>query len=206
MKTKSIQSLKRYGVRGSILLFRYLIYTKLFYSQARVVRFPFYIRGKKHINLGTNLTTGVGCRIETIPLNFNNKNYIIEIGDNVQINDYVHIAGVNKIRIGNNVLIASKVFISDHNHGSYSCENIGSNPLVPPIERVLDFKSVTIEDNVWIGESVSVLQGVIIGKGSIIGANSVVNSNIPPFCIAVGTPAKVIKIYNFKTNSWESKK
>ncbi|MBL4677498.1 MAG: hypothetical protein JKY70_15040 [Mucilaginibacter sp.] len=64
-------------------------------------------------------------------------------------------------------------------------------------------KPVIIEDNVWIGETVSVLPGVTIGKGSIIGASAVVTKNIPPYSIAVGNPAKVIKTYNFESNSWE---
>jgi lipopolysaccharide O-acetyltransferase len=62
---------------------------------------------------------------------------------------------------------------------------------------------VAIEDNVWLGEFVSVLPGVTIGKGSIVGANSVVSKNLPPYVIAVGTPAKPIKKFNFETNKWE---
>lgn len=54
-------------------------------------------------------------------------------------------------------------------------------------------KSVSIEDDVWLGYNVTVLPGVTIGKGSVIGAGSVVCSDIPPYSIAVGNPAKVIK-------------
>ena len=49
----------------------------------------------------------------------------------------------------------------------------------------------------------SVLSGVTIGEGSIIGAMSVVNKDIPPFTIAVGSPAKVIKKYNHSTKKWD---
>ena len=51
---------------------------------------------------------------------------------------------------------------------------------------------------------VCILPGVTIGEGSIIGALSVVTKDIPPFSIAVGSPAKVIKIYNFETEKWEN--
>ena len=51
---------------------------------------------------------------------------------------------------------------------------------------------VVIEDNVWLGDNVCVLPGVTIGKGSVIGANSVVTHSIPPYSIAVGTPAKIV--------------
>ncbi|MGK0447171.1 MAG: lipopolysaccharide O-acetyltransferase, partial [Polaribacter sp.] len=59
------------------------------------------------------------------------------------------------------------------------------------------------EDNVWIGQSVSVLKGVTIGFGSIIGANSVVTKDIPAHCIAVGSPAQVIRTYDFESKQWK---
>lgn len=56
-----------------------------------------------------------------------------------------------------------------------------------------NFKAVTIENNVFIGARSVILKGVTIGEGSVIGTNSVVTKNIPPFVIAAGNPAKVIK-------------
>jgi acetyltransferase-like isoleucine patch superfamily enzyme len=50
-----------------------------------------------------------------------------------------------------------------------------------------------IGDNVWCGANVVITSGVTIGERSVIGANSVVNSDIPPFSIAVGAPARVVK-------------
>lgn len=58
---------------------------------------------------------------------------------------------------------------------------------------------VIIEDHVWIGKTVTVLKGVKIGEGVIIGAGSIVVRDIPPRCMAVGTPARVIK----KDVKWE---
>ena len=69
--------------------------------------------------------------------------------------------------------------------------------------RSYNISEVIIEDNVWLGEFVSVLPGVKIGKGAIIGSNSVVTKDIPANTIAVGSPAKVIKKYNFETKKWE---
>lgn len=57
----------------------------------------------------------------------------------------------------------------------------------------MDYKPIVIEDDVWIAARVNVMAGVTIGKGSVIGAGSVVTKDIPPYSIAVGTPAKVIK-------------
>ena len=59
-----------------------------------------------------------------------------------------------------------------------------------------------IEDNVWLGDNVTVLPGVTIGRGSIIGSNAVVSKSIPPYSIAVGIPARVIKRWDEETKSW----
>jgi lipopolysaccharide O-acetyltransferase len=62
---------------------------------------------------------------------------------------------------------------------------------------------VVIEDEVWLGERVCVMPNVTIGKHSVIGANSVVTKDIPPYCIAVGVPARIIKQYNHNKKQWE---
>ena len=98
-----------------------LLKTKLFFPKARLIRFPFDIRGKKYIKDGKNFTTGTGCRIEAYKF-FSDSPKLI-IGNNVQINDYVHLACGQSLIIEDDVLIASKVYISDINHGNYSGEN-----------------------------------------------------------------------------------
>lgn len=193
-----------YGLIGSARLIRDVLLTKLFFKDARIVRHPVYIRGRRNISLGKGLTTGINLRIDAFPIERKNER-IIEIGNDVEINDYVHIAAVHKVVIGNNVLIASKVFITDHNHGNYYGDN-QSPPDQLPRKRQLNFRDVIIEDNVWLGEYVVVLPGTIIGKGAIIGAMSVVNMDIPPETIAVGIPARVIKWYNRETGKWEKSK
>ncbi|GHU05615.1 putative lipopolysaccharide biosynthesis O-acetyl transferase WbbJ [Spirochaetia bacterium] len=193
--------LKKYSLAEIIRLIFYIIHTKLILPNARLIRFPIDIRGKKNIEFGSNLTTGYNCRLETYSAN---KIKVLKIGKNVQINDFVHIVASKSVVIGDNVLIASKVFISDALHGSYKGDAFDSDPLIPPINRSLSASPVFIDENVWIGEFVSVLPGVKIGKSSIIGSNSVVTKNIPDFSIAVGNPARVIKKYNFNTKRWEA--
>jgi lipopolysaccharide O-acetyltransferase len=192
---------KRYTILGlQKLLFSYLN-TKLFYSKSRLIRFPFDIRNKSNIDLGIGLTTGVGCRIEAFPIV--KENIVLKFGKNVQINDYVHITAMESVKIGNNVLLASKIYISDCSHGSYCGDKNDSPPNTIPAARPLFAKPVLIEDNVWLGEFVSVLPGVTIGKGTIVGANSVVAKSLPANVIAIGTPAKPIKKFNFETSRWE---
>lgn len=196
-----MSSYKKYGFLGSIHLIISLAYTKIFFPNARLIRLPFDIRNSRFVKLGKGFTSGRGCRIEAYPLS-GTKNPAILIGSNVQINDYVHITSSESVTIGNNVLIASKVYISDVSHGSYKSDNC-SAPEVSPAERELITSPVTINDNVWIGDGVCVLPGVTIGYGSIIGANAVVNKDIPPKCIAAGIPAKIIKKYSYETAQWE---
>jgi acetyltransferase-like isoleucine patch superfamily enzyme len=194
------KKISNYSLIGIFNLFINYLFTKLIFPSARIIRLPIYLKGKKYIKIGKNFTSGVGLRIDALP---EDKRKCIEIGDDVQINDYVHIGSILSVKIGNNVLIGSKVYISDHNHGYYGLNNIHSDPLVPPIKRNLSASPIVIEDNVWIGEFVAILPGVTIGKGSIIGAMSVVTRDIPPYQIAVGSPAKCIKKYNFSTKKWD---
>ncbi|MWB94490.1 acetyltransferase [Flavobacterium sp. GA093] len=194
--------ISRYGFIGCLKLLMSLIYTKLAFRQARLIRLPFDIRNKKAIKIGENFTSGFGCRIEAYPKK-NDSSQILLFGKNVEINDYVHIAAGEKIIIGDNVLIASKVFISDINHGNYSGKDCDS-PLSLPNSRKLSTNPVVISDNVWIGEGVCVMAGVTIGIGCVIGSLSVVTKSIPDYSIAVGSPAKVIKKFDFEQNEWIS--
>ena len=90
------------------------------------------------------------------------------------------------ISIGNDVRIAPNVMIISANH-------IFENPEMPIRTQGMNVSPITIEDDVWIAGGVHITAGVTIGKGSVIGAGSVVTHDIPPYSVAVGVPAKVIK-------------
>lgn len=191
---------RQYGFLGSIKLIKNIMLTKILFKNARLVKFPFDIRNKKNIKIGKGFSTGVGCRIEAYP--FDNQKIVLEIGENFKINDRVHIAAHHKITIGNNVLVASGVFITDLSHGNYSGDNQDS-PESYVDKRAISAKPVQIGNNVWLGEHVIVLPGVEIGDNSIIGAGAVVTKSIPSNAIAAGNPAKVIKCYCFESNVWK---
>ncbi|WP_294413164.1 acyltransferase [uncultured Ruminococcus sp.] len=118
------------------------------------------------------------------------------LGSNIHATRDFVVQCANKVCIGNNVLIASNVFIIDYNHGL-------SPESVSYLDNQLDTDTVIIEDGVWIGNNVTILPGVIIGKKSIIAAGSVVTKSIPQYSIAAGNPAKVIKKYNINNRTWE---
>jgi acetyltransferase-like isoleucine patch superfamily enzyme len=124
------------------------------------------------------------------------------IGDNVVFGHCVHVAATHCVRIGNDVLVGSRVMITDHNHGIYR-GRAQSSPSERPADRQLTADAETIvEDRVWIGDGVVILPGARIGKGSVIGANSVVNGVIPAECIAAGSPAQPIKQYDHESKMW----
>ncbi len=194
--------MSKYSIFQIFCLIFYKVRGWFMFKNARLIRFPFRVRGKQYIKIGKGFTTGFNCRIDALNINNLGEKYLIEIGENVEINDEVHIGATEKIIIEDNVLIASKVYISDHNHGSYKGDEQDS-PMSIPKERKIYSSPIKIEKNVWIGELCCILQGVTIGEGSIIGAMSVVTKDIPPYTIAVGSPAKLIKRYNFENKKWD---
>lgn len=156
-----------------------------------VLENPFYIMGADYTTIGDNFTARRNLKMRAFS-SFNGDcfNPSISIGNNVSIETDCHIGCINKIIIGNNVLIASGVYISDHSHGALDFSDIDTSPL----ERSLASKGpIIVEDNVWIGERAVILAGVKIGNNSIIGANAVVTKDVPSYSIVAGVPAKVIK-------------
>jgi len=162
------------------------------------------ISGLAHMEIGDNFYAGEGLRLEAVSFYdgcFFSPRVVIK--NNVCINDFVHIGAVNYVEIGNDVLMASKIYISDHNHGTYSGP-FQSHPDEPPAVRSLTTGSkVVIGDRVWIGEFVSILPGVTVGEGAIIAANAVVTKDVPPGTIVAGAPAMVIKTFNPQSSRWE---
>ncbi len=194
--------LRWYGVGGLVTLLLDVVTTRLFFAGARIVRRPAYVRGRPWMKLGKGLTTGRRMRLDAIPSE-GNRGVLLTLGDDVQVNDSVHIAAHHGVRIGNRVLLASNVFISDHNHGTYSGDGVHSEPRSAPALRPLSSGPVVVEDDVWVGEFVTILPGVTVGRGSVIGSMSVVTRDVPPYSIAMGAPARVVKRYDFATARWE---
>lgn len=117
------------------------------------------------------------------------KDAELQIGNSF-INREVKIICNKKISIGNGCIIAMGTVIRDNDGGNHKIKS----------PDYVNCKPVTIGNNVWIGENVMILKGVTIGEGCVIGANSLVTKDIPPHCLAIGSPAKVVR-----TNiQWES--
>lgn len=147
--------------------------------------------GGKYISINSGFACLGKLRLEAHDLH-NNKSYYpsLTIGKNVGINFDCHIGCINRIEIGDNVLLASKVFITDHSHGDSTPE---FKDTAPSMRHLISKGPVIIKDNVWIGEGVAIMPNVTIGENCIIGANSVVTKDVPPNSVVGGVPAKILK-------------
>lgn len=110
----------------------------------------------------------------------------VSIGQNTYVGPYVCMAGPGNITIGKNCLIASNTSLYANNH-------IFSSIDIPINQQGTTVKGIEIEEDCWLGSGVKVVDGVTIGRGSVIGAGAVVTKDIPPYSIAVGVPANVIR-------------
>lgn len=124
----------------------------------------------------------------------NNGSGSLVIGDRTRIGLGSVIIG--PVTIGNDVRLAQHVILSGLNHGY---EDIG----IPPSKQKVTTSEIIIEDDVWIGANAVIVAGVLIGKHAVVAAGSVVTKNVPPFSVAAGNPARIIKQYNFNKNFWE---
>jgi acetyltransferase-like isoleucine patch superfamily enzyme len=121
---------------------------------------------------------------------------VIEIGDDTGLSGCT-VAAASKISIGSRVLCGANTTISDTD--SHSLDFRDRHPeffygkqdatWMEPVQT----KPIQIEDDVFLGMNVIVLKGVTIGRGAIIGAGSVVTGDIPPYCLAAGQPAVVLR-------------
>lgn len=180
-----------FGRKVSTLLYTSYMYRmfKTFGRDSYIHR-PFNWHDLHNVSIGNKVSIGSGTTLTSWKLTPNHNGGQIIIEDNVSIGEDAHITATTLIHIGKNVLTGKKVLITDNAHGASTAALLD----IAPVKRPLYSKGgVYIEDNVWIGEKVSIMPGVRIGKGSIIAANSVVTKDIPPYCVAAGIPAKVIK-------------
>ncbi len=149
---------------------------------------PLNLLGTEYISIGDN--TILESALQLTARKTGDTPPSITIGNGCLLRHGCHITATNRITIGDNLLTGTNVIITDNSHGATDKNSL----TLPPRQRQIVSKgSVFIGNNVWLGNNVCVLPGVTIGDGVVIGANSVVTRNIPPYSVAVGIPATVIK-------------
>ncbi len=115
-------------------------------------------------------------------------NGTFKAGAKSYIGKYSHI----QLDRGRKVIIGKGVSIS-HYFTAYTSNTVADQPMLNNSNKEMTSGDIIIEDGVWIGYRVYVKEGVRIGKEAVIGAGAVVTKDIPPYAIAVGVPARVIK-------------
>ena len=131
-----------------------------------------------HIALSAGMTPGQECPSERV----------VSIGDRCLIGRGTGIVGHLSIEIGHDVWTGHHVYITDQNHGY-------DDPDLPISRQIQLEQPVVIGDGSWLGHGTVVLPGAHIGRHVVIGANSVVTGHIPDYSVAVGAPARVIKVH-----------
>ncbi len=130
----------------------------------------------EHVALSAGMTPGQKCL----------TNPVVRIGDRCLIGRGSGIVGHLSIDIGDDVWTGHHVYITDQSHGYADISRPISQQSQPE-------RAVSIGDGSWLGHGVVVLPGAKIGKHVAVGANSVVTGDLPDYCVAVGSPARVIK-------------
>ena len=148
------------------------------------------------ISIGDNVRIGKYTDIYVHPERRDSKELILKIENGVHIGNYNIIGVRNSVVLEENALLGPRVIIADHSH---RYENV---KMPVKSQAVTEGGPVRIERDCWIGANVFVFPNVTIGRHAVIGANSIVNRNIPPYSVAVGAPARVIKRYDFDLKQW----
>lgn len=114
---------------------------------------------------------------------------IISIGSRVWAARGLSVVAHRRVEIGDDVWFGPDVYITDACHDA-------SDPTRPIGHHMEPAQPVTIGDGAWIGTGVVVLPGVTIGERVVVGANAVVTDDLPANCVAVGSPARVVRQLN----------
>lgn len=154
---------------------------------------PFRIDGAERIEMGTKTVFQRGGWLYCIGVD--GVATSLKIGKGCVFGYYNHIVAVRDVVIGDYVLTANCVYISDNLHDY-------RDPFTPIMHQPVRFKrAVSIGDGCWIGENACII-GARIGKNCVIGANAVVTHDIPDYSVAVGVPAVVIRYFDPQLKMW----
>jgi acetyltransferase-like isoleucine patch superfamily enzyme len=138
------------------------------------------VRIGRHTSFGPNLWLHCGGTPGDCAHGF------FEIGEHSFVGANAVLGAGGGITIGSHVLIGQSVNIHAESH-------VFDDPARMIGEQGVAYRGVTIEDDVWIGSKATILDGVTVGHGAVVGAGAVVVSSIPPFAVAVGVPARVLR-------------
>lgn len=190
------------GIAVRALAYRWILKINGFVAIERHVR----LCNARNIRLGANVYLDQGVYLHACPsgiqigantvvmhnaelhvFNFRNLPHaFINVGSHTFIGESVVIRGQGGVTIGDSVLIAPMAKIMAVNHNFTDVDR-------PVIDQGITGRGIVIDDGAWIGAGACVLDGVRVGKGAVVGANAVVTKDVPPRCVAVGMPARIVR-------------
>jgi len=160
------------------------------------------LAGAARMSLGSNVHIGRDCL-----LSCEEKGSSIRLGDNVGVGDGVRVEAYGgTVSLQDNSALLPGCIV--YGHGGVSIGRdvyVAARSILVAANHVFDrtdmlireqgdrAEGIVIEDDCWLGAGVRVLDGVTIGTGSVVGAGSVVSRSIPPYSIAMGVPARVVR-------------
>jgi acetyltransferase-like isoleucine patch superfamily enzyme len=142
--------------------------------------------GPREIAIGRQVLIRKGARLEALGTHAGAPK--LTIGDGTAIQFYFHCGAAQQVRIGRNVLIGGRVYISDHDHRYDEPDRSARE------SPHLKVAPVEIGDGAFLGEGCAILKGVRVGRRAVVAANAVVTQDVPDFAVVAGVPARVIKI------------
>ena len=150
----------------------------------------------KLVWIGDKVTIGDKALLYAHPEDKRRTEPIITIGSGSHLSEFNYLSARSGITIGTNVLFSAHVLVIDHSH---AFTDIHTPIMHQPVDSI---KPVTIGDGSWIGMHAAILPGAKIGRNCVIGVGSVVNTVIPDYCVAVGSPARIVKHFDPATGAW----
>jgi acetyltransferase-like isoleucine patch superfamily enzyme len=136
-------------------------------------------RGLAHMELGRDVWIGAGTALRCLEGSIRIGDRVVFGGDNT-VNAYLD------VDIGEDCIFADRIYVTDFDHRY-------ADPKVRIQDQGIAASPVLLEPDCWIGEKASILRGSRVGRGSVIGAQTLVKGDIPPYSVAVGAPARVVK-------------
>jgi len=170
---------RRFGEFGDAVY----VFEGVEFLNRRLIRLASEVVVQRHCYLGASADETPGDLIR------------LTIGQGTNLGPRNHVFAARSVEIGKKVLTAPNVFVSD-------CTHIYADVSVPIIDQGVRLLSETsVGDNSWIGAN-SVILGCSVGKHCVVGANSVVLADVPDYCVVVGSPARIVRHFDQKSQLW----
>lgn len=166
------------------------------FGRGSILTRPDHLTAPRAIEIGRGVEIRRGARLEAMCIGDGPPGARIRIRDGTSIHFYFHCGAAACVEIGRNVLIAGRVYVTDHDH------DFGA-PGRPPLAADGVFAEPTrIDDDCWLGEGAIVLKGVHLGRGCIVAAGAVVTRSFAPYTLVAGVPARALRRYDERSGRW----